>query len=111
MWRWLKAHSWLIWVAVIGTAGFVLAAIFLSGNDRPKFGDLLTKLGLEKKLINEKARVAKLVAKEGHAAAADDIKQKYKNDIAKLDEAETKKIEELKDDPEAMVDAVLRATL
>jgi hypothetical protein len=111
MWRWLKGHSWLIWIAVIGVAGFVLATVFLSGEDKPKFGDLLEKLGLEKKIIDEKAKVAKMVAKNGHAVAAAEIEKKFKSDIDKLDEAEKKKVEELKDDPEAMVDAVLRATL
>jgi len=110
MWRWVKAHSWLVGLAVVGLIG-VMWALFGRGTDKPKLDDLVKRLSLEKQIINEKAKVAKVVAKQDHTAAVVDIKARHKETIEKMDEADKKKIEELENDPEALVDAVLRATL
>lgn len=109
MWRWVKAHAWLIGIAVVGAFG-IAWALFGRGTDKPKLDDLVKRLSLEKQIINEKAKVAKVVAKNDHATAVVEIKDRHKETIEKMDEADKKKIEELEDDPEALVDALLRAS-
>lgn len=109
MWRWIKDHAWLVGLAVVGLIG-VCWALFGKGTDKPKLDDLVKRLSLEKQIINEKAKVAKVVAKQDHTTATAEIKDRFKDTIEKMDEADKKKIEELEDDPEALVDSLLRAS-
>lgn len=109
MWRWVKDHAWLVGLALVGVLG-LLWALFGKKSDKPKLDDLKKTLALEKKIIDEKAAAAKAAAQNGHAAAAAEIKARHQEAIDKMDEADRKKIEELENDPEALVDALLRAS-
>lgn len=109
MWQWVKSHAFLIGLGLFGLIG-VLWALFGRGTDKPKMGDLVTKLSLEKQVIDAKAKVRKMTAMQGHAVAAAQIKKDNEEKIAAMDEADQKKVEELADDPEALVDYVLRTT-
>lgn len=105
--RWFKDNAWWILLVLVGVAGFVLA-ILIRDKDRPSLDQLVNELKLEKKIIDERAAVAKRVAKEDHAKVAAEIKEQYVKDIEKLDEDGKKKVEELSDDPEALVAHLLR---
>lgn len=107
--RWIKDHIWLIIIAMILIAAFVVGLI-LRQKDRPTLKGLVQDLVLEKKVIDAKAKVAKATAKDGHTNTSNKIKQDHAEAIAKMKEDDQKKVEELSDDPEALVDFIIRVS-
>lgn len=107
--RWFKDNAWWILLVVVGVAGFVLALI-IRDKDRGSLDQLVKELKLEKKIIDGRAEVAKKVAKEGHAKVAAQIIVDHAAAIQDLGTAEKAKVEELTNDPEALIDHLLRLT-
>jgi hypothetical protein len=50
------------------------------------------------------------VAEKGHAAVAVEIQKEHAEAIEKMDEDDKKKVKELSNDPEALVDHLIRIT-
>lgn len=108
--RWLKDHLWLVAIAFLGVLAFVVAVVLRLKNTG-SLKDLAKELKLEKQVIDEKAKTAKLVAEKGRDEALATIRKQHEDRVAKMDDADKKKVEELANDPEALVEHLLRATV
>lgn len=110
--RWIKDHIWLICFCLVLVVGFVVALVWKRKNESSmKLDDVVSTIKLEKKIIDEKATVAKQVAVAGHKEVAATIQRDHAAKIAEMDVEAKKKVEELAHDPEALVEHIMRATM
>lgn len=105
--RWLKDHALWILLLVVASLGFVLA-IVLRDKDRMSFAQLSKELKLEKEVIDAQAAASKQSARLGHEVAAASIKERYEKAIQKMNESDKYLVEELSNDPEALVAHIIR---
>ena len=106
--RWIKDHALFFLIAFGVIGAFVFAVI--RRKDAGTVKELVEKLELEKKVIDQKAAAAKHTARLGHKRVAEEIKKDHEKAIAKMDEEDRKKVEVLEDDPEALVEHLLRVS-
>lgn len=102
VWAWARDHAWIFAIVAVGILLLILS--------RGKF-DFKKFYGKEKEVIDAKAEARKVQAELGAAKAAEKIKEEHKETIKKLDDAQAKRAKELENDPEKLVEALLRATL
>jgi hypothetical protein len=101
-WGWCRDHAWIIAIVAVGILLLILS--------RGKF-DFKKFYSKEKEVIDAKAEARKAQIELGAAKAAEKIKEEHKEVIKKLDEQQAKRAKELENDPEKLVEAILRATL
>jgi hypothetical protein len=71
---------------------------------------MLKKIASERELVQEKGNVRKAVAEKDKVVAVQEVKEKHKVRIEKMDQADKEKVNELEDDPEALVDFIMRSS-
>jgi hypothetical protein len=103
-WRWFKDHAWLF--VVVG----VLLAIWLFSNKEGKKA-ALKQVEEERSVVREKAEVRKTVTRKDNAAAVKAVEEKHTLKLSKLKETQADKVKELEDDPEALVDFIIRSSV
>lgn len=107
--RWLKDNAGWILLVVIGVAGFFIGK-FILNEDPGTLANLRKELSFEKQVIDAKAKTAKDVATKGHAVIAAEIMEQHEEVIEKMNAANKERVEELANDPEALIELCLRAT-
>jgi hypothetical protein len=102
---WLKKYK--IWIAIpFVLLGVICVWSWFNKKPAPEFKK---ELGLELEIIQGRAEAAKIKAASTAALATEQIKQKYADDLRKLDEKQQARIKELEGDPEALTEAILRS--
>lgn len=109
--RWVKDHAALLVLLVVVLVA-MLAVLFSRRSGKAEaLKALAGDLAKEKKIIDAKADIAKEQATLGAYVAREKIWREYGEQIKALDEDARKKVDELAEDPEALVERLLRGTL
>jgi hypothetical protein len=101
-WRWFKDHAWLFVVV-----GVLLAIWIFSDKDGKKAA--LKQVEEERTVVREKAEIRKTIARKDTAVALKAVEEKYALKLSKLQVDQADKVKELEDDPEALVEFILRS--
>lgn len=101
--KWFKEWGWLVLLAIAG----VTILILTFGRNK----EILRILEKEKEIIDEKAEIRKKQAKEGVEAAKAEVERRYAQKLEQLDEKQKQRAKELADNPDDLVDALLRGSL
>lgn len=108
--RWAKDHALLIVITFIAILVFISSILFRR-RDKISVDSLIKEISLEKKVIDAKASAAKLLAERSKNEVAAMIQKQHEEAIARMDEADKKKVEDLLNDPEALTEHLLRITI
>lgn len=106
--RWFRDNAWWMLLALTAIGGYVLAVVTRS-KDSPSLTEVKNRLTLERNVLKAKAAAAKDVLAIGHEATVTQIQNDHAATIKTLDDVDKAKVEELANDPEALVDFLLRA--
>jgi hypothetical protein len=103
-WSWLRDHG--KWLAFVGLA--IIVTLIL----RPRTGkkQLLKAVELESKVIEAKAEARKAQIDLGAEKASQKIKEEHAKVLEQLEEKEQARVKELESNPEALIEAILRAS-
>lgn len=96
------------YLGLIGIAIGVIAVAILW--PRKQRSNVLGKLTVEKRAIDEKARVRKLEAELGREAALQEVEDKHRETMEQLDDEQEKKARELRSNPAALSRFLVRAS-
>lgn len=102
-WRWFKDHAWLLCILIVLGVLWVIA----KGPDKQK---LLEQIGLERKVVKERAEVRKALLIGERADAVRAVEDKFAIAIMELRSDNHEKIRELEADPEALVEFIIRSS-